>query len=115
MNPVGQIDYRNFLMKENIARLTHTKLAILLLAVTITNTGGLIISYSLSDFSMKCNCQYFFNTVYCFLFAVKKFRGCKSFPSFPEKYLRLQNILPIMAKFERSKLKFRLKTFAVMK
>ena len=30
-----------------------------------------------------------FNTVYCFLFAVKKFRGCKSFPSFPEKYSRL--------------------------
>ena len=25
-------------------------------------------------------------TVYCFLFVVKKFHGCKSFPSFPEKY-----------------------------
>ena len=42
-------------------------------------------------------------------------RGCKSSPSFPEKYLRLQNILPIMAKFEHSKLKFHLKTFAVTK
>ena len=30
-----------------------------------------------------------YNTVYCFLFAVKKFRGCKSVPSFPEKYSRL--------------------------
>ena len=29
------------------------------------------------------------NTVYCFLFAVKKFRSCKSFPSFPEKYSQL--------------------------
>ena len=29
------------------------------------------------------------HTVYCFLFVVKKFRGCKSFPSFPEKYSRL--------------------------
>ena len=55
------------------------------------------------------------HTVYCFSFAVKKFHSCKSFPSFPEKYLRLQNILPIMAKFEHSKLKFRLKTFAVTK
>ena len=29
------------------------------------------------------------NTVYCFLFAMKEFHGCKSFPSFPEKYLWL--------------------------
>ena len=28
-------------------------------------------------------------TIYYFLFVVKKFRGCKSFPSFPEKYLWL--------------------------
>ena len=49
------------------------------------------------------------STVYCFLLAVKKFHGCKSFPSFPQKYSRFQNILPIMAKFEHSKLKFRLK------
>ena len=54
-------------------------------------------------------------TVYCFLFAVKKLHGCKSFPSFPEKYSQLQSILPIMAKFEHSKLKFCLKTFAVTK
>ena len=58
---------------------------------------------------------YIVGTVYCFLFAVKKFRGCKSFPSFPEKYSWLQNILAIMVKFEHSKLKFRLITFAVTK
>ena len=29
------------------------------------------------------------NTIPYILFAVKKFHGCKSFPSFPEKYSRL--------------------------
>ena len=55
------------------------------------------------------------STVYCFLFAVKKFRSCESFPSFPEKYSRLRSTLPIMAKFEHSKLKFCLKIFVVTK
>ena len=67
------------------------KIVIPLIPCTIASLYRKICNLNTNDATRKTPADVLLHvaTVYCFLFVVKKFRGCKSFPSFPEKYSRL--------------------------